>query len=406
MLANLCVLLASLGIGHMTDAKLDFFVTVPDGTPKDAVVYLCGSHPSLGAWQAPGVPMERMDDGRFHRAIELPAGVKIEYKFTLGTWDSVEKSATGIDIANRRLAVGGPAKIEVTIAAWASKSSKAAADRSAKGAKRLSGLIRYHSDFPSKRLSSPRSLVVYLPSSYEAKPAAQKRYPVLYMHDGQNLFDASTSFLGIEWGADEAAESLVKAGKIEPLIIVGIYNTPARMDEYTPDRDDERGAGGNGDLYARFLVEEVKPFIDKTYRTLPDRANTGVAGSSLGGLISLYICKEYPEVFSRCGVISPALMWNHASFLESLAKDPSWMKNVRFWVDMGTAEGRQVKGFSEGIRRTRQLVKIFESAGLKADRDFAYREVEGGEHNEAAWQKRFPDVLRFLLADTPENPHR
>lgn len=398
MSANFCVMAAVAGFGFLADVKIDFFVTVPPSTPKDAVVHVCGSHPATGGWQPPGAPLKRLDDGRYHLALNLPAGTNLEYKLTLGDWATVEKSKSGVDVGNRTLKVEGPANVELTVASWASTSPGGTTPSARRPEPKLSGIIKYHRDFESKRLGNQRTIVVYLPSEYESKEAAKKRYPVLYMHDGQNLFDASTSFLGIEWGADEAAESLVKAGKIEPLIIVGLYNTPERMNEYTPDRDKGRGGGGIGDLYAKFLVEEVKPFIDKTYRTRPERAHTGVAGSSLGGLISLYICREYPETFSRCGVISPALMWNDGALLKSLESDPSWMKKVRFWVDMGTAEGRQVAGFSQGIARTRQLVKIFESAGLKEGKDYAYLEVEGGEHNEAAWNARSPEILGFLFA--------
>lgn len=398
MAANLCVYAALASVGFMTDATVEFYVSVPDSTPKDAVVYLSGSHPATGTWQQPGMPLQRLDDGRHHLVVKLPAGTSLEYKLTLGGWATVEKSRTGADIANRRLNVGGPAKVEVTVESWARPSSDSPASSVQRPEPKLSGVIQYHRDFESKRLGNKRTIVVYLPSEYESKTASKKRYPVLYMHDGQNLFDASTSFLGIEWGADEAAEKLVKSGKIDPLIIVGIYNTPERMNEYTPDRDKGRGGGGIGDLYAKFLVEEVKPFIDKTYRTRPGREYTGVAGSSLGGLISLYICRAYPDTFSRCGVISPALMGNDGAFLKSIESDPSWMKRTRFWVDMGTKEGRQVAGFNQGIARTRKLVKIFESAGLKEGRDFAYREVEGGEHNEAAWNARCPEILEFLYS--------
>src|SRR5262249_44323272 len=155
--------------------------------------------------------------------------------------------------------------------------------------------------FHSKILNNDRRLIVWLPPGYNTR---QQRYPVLYMHDGQNLFDDATSFLG-EWHADETATMLIEQKRIEPIIIVGVENTgTSRLDEYTPTEGEDRTgattrrAGGRGELYAQFLIQEVKPFIDANYRTLPDREHTAVAGSSLGGLISLYLGYQHGDVFS------------------------------------------------------------------------------------------------------------
>jgi predicted alpha/beta superfamily hydrolase len=256
-------------------------------------------------------------------------------------------------------------------------------------------LIRTHDHFKSKALTNERTLWVWLPPDYETKQ--DQRYPVLYMHDGQNLFDAATAFIGIEWGADETADRLIRAGKIPPIIIVGIANTPDRMSEYTPWVDKTRKSGGRGEAYAKFLIDEVKPFIDKTYRTQPDRMNTGVAGSSLGGLISLHLVMTHPETFSKCAAISPALMWADGRIMKDIEATPARLKGVRLWFDMGTREGRQIETFSSAAEWTRRLARTLEGGGLKSGADFRYLEVEGGEHNEAAWAVRFDQVLMFLF---------
>jgi enterochelin esterase-like enzyme len=166
----------------------------------------------------------------------------------------------------------------------------------------LTGDIRYHKNFHSKVLNNDRDIIVYLPPGYETNK--NKRFSVFYMHDGQNLFDGATSFIpGQEWKVDETAQSLINAHKIEPLIVVGIYNTGKdRVNEYTPAQDPKYKAGGNADLYARMLVEELKPFIDRTYRTKPDAAHTGLGGSSLGGLVSLYLGLTVPGT-EVCGCV-------------------------------------------------------------------------------------------------------
>src|SRR5258705_10465824 len=149
--------------------------------------------------------------------------------------------------------------------------------------------------------------MVYLPPGYEA--SKRKSYSVFYLHDGQNLFDGATSFIpGQEWRVDETAQRLIDAGKIEPLIIVGINNAGKdRIDEYTPAADAKYKAGGKANLYGRMLVEELKPFIDAHYRTRQGAAHTGVGGSSLGGLVSLYLSLKYPRVFGRAAVVSPSV---------------------------------------------------------------------------------------------------
>ncbi len=407
----LAALLTGGSAAGADDVPVEFVVRLPPDAGADAKVYLAGGAAALGGWRADGVALARTEDGRYRGSVLLPEGATIEYKITAGSWQTVERDASGRDIPNRTLIVRSGETVEIVVAAWASAPGRAGASKStippAAGAARprkqtMTGDIRHHAGFRSKHLGNDRTVVVYLPPDYRTETAKDRRYPVLYMHDGQNLFDAATSFLGIEWQADEHAERLIRAGRIEPVIIVGIYNTPDRMNEYTPWPDAGRNAGGRGDLYARFVVEEVKPFVDREYRTLPDRRHTAVAGSSLGGLISLHMARRHPDVFSMCGVISPALMWADRRILKEIESDAAagaqWLSKARFWVDMGTAEGRQIDTFSRAITDTRLLISHFDRAGLAPGRNYYYQEVYEGEHNEAAWAARFDKVLLYFFA--------
>lgn len=261
------------------------------------------------------------------------------------------------------------------------------------------GELRLHPDFPSQLLGNARNLSVYLPPGYEDDPF--RRYPVLYLHDGQNLFDPSTAAFGVAWDAHTTATRLIHAGRIPPLIMVGLWNTPERLDEYTFTRDPVRQVGGRGELYGRFLVEEVKPFIDRTYRTIPGRDTSGVAGSSLGGLVSLGIARAHRDHFGLCGVISPALWWARSRILRELEQDGVWLPEVRFWLDMGTREGGDRWTQRSGVERTRKLAELFDARGLSRGRDYYYVEVKGGQHNESAWAARFDRVLLFLFGGRP-----
>jgi predicted alpha/beta superfamily hydrolase len=255
----------------------------------------------------------------------------------------------------------------------------------------------YHRDFPSELLNNRRTITVSLPPGYHADERA--RYPVLYLHDGQNLFEHHEAAFGVSWLADATAARLLHAGRIRPVILVGIANTPDRLHEYAVHHEPHERAGGRGDLYARFVFEELKPWIDRRYRTSPDRRDTGVAGSSLGGLVSLTMARSHHEQFALCGVLSPSLWWAQGRLLGELAEeDLSWMRRMRFWLDMGTREGGRGGHVSPGIERTRRLVALFDRAGLVPGRDYVYWEVAGGEHNEANWGARFDKMLLYFFA--------
>ena len=259
----------------------------------------------------------------------------------------------------------------------------------------LTGDVRLHKDFHSNILNNDRNVIVYLPPGYDTNKS--RRYSVFYMHDGQNLFDGATSFIpGQEWRVDETAEQLIKAGKIEPLIIVGIYNAGAeRVNEYTDTQDPKYKAGGKADLYGRFLVEELKPFIDKTYRTKTDARHTGIGGSSLGGLVSLYLGLKYPSVFTRIAVVSPSVWWadNHiVRFTENQSRKPP----LRIWLDIGTKEGGDAE-HQQTVDGARLLKTTLIKKGWKESKDLHYMEVEGAEHNEKAWAARVPEILEFLF---------
>jgi predicted alpha/beta superfamily hydrolase len=216
------------------------------------------------------------------------------------------------------------------------------------------------------------------------------------LHDGQNLFDPVTAFAGHPWWADEVAEREVRAGRVRAFIIVGIANTVDRIREYGPRRLHESGDGERSRDYGRFVVEEVKPLIDATYRTLSDEENTGVGGSSMGGLISLYLCQWYSDVFGGCAALSPSVWWDREHFLRAFAKAPEWPGRCRVWLDIGTREGATEAGMRSMTGRVRRLAGLFRRHGLREGEQFHFEEVEGGMHNEAAWGGRFDRVLRFL----------
>jgi predicted alpha/beta superfamily hydrolase len=251
-------------------------------------------------------------------------------------------------------------------------------------------LKKFHSRF----LPDDRDIEVYLPEAYTNEPA--RRFPVFYLHDGQNLFDGRTSYIpGHTWRAHATADRLTREGLIEPVILVGVNNTGVRrVAEYTPSRDLRLG-GGDGDLYGRLLVEELKPCIDREFRTLPGAAHTGLGGSSLGGLISLYLGFTYPEVFSKIAAISPSLWWNERAILRTVSA-ARVRPDLRIWLDMGTAEGLR------HLRDTDLLYRRLIQHGWRDNpnsgtQDLSYVRVPGGLHNEDAWAARFDLVLRFLF---------
>jgi enterochelin esterase-like enzyme len=250
--------------------------------------------------------------------------------------------------------------------------------------------VRAHKDFASKHLENRRDVTVYLPPGYET--ARDRRYPVFYLQDSQARIKA-----------DETAERLMRADKIRPFILVWVANTKDRFDECAFHHWPNLKKGGKGHLYGKFLTEELKPFIDKEYRTLPDRENTVVGGVSLGGLVSLDVCRVHSETFAMCAAMSPSLQWGDpkldppgigggedGDFFKDLDKDAAWVKKTRIWLDVGSKEFN--------LARARRFARFLESQGRKPGSDFQYLEVKDAGHDVKAWAERFDQVLLFLFA--------
>lgn len=243
--------------------------------------------------------------------------------------------------------------------------------------------------FHSAILPDDRVVSIYLPPDYVSQP--QRRFPVFYLHDGQNLFDPVTSYIpGHTWRAGETADRTAQNGHAESVILVGIANTGLRrMAEYTPTRDYRMG-GGDGDRYGRLLIEELKPWIDANYRTLPDPQTTGLGGSSLGGLISLYLGLLHSSTFTRLGVLSPSIWWDHRSILNIVANARP-RPPLRIWLDIGTAEG------ARHVRDTELLERRLIQRGFVPNVDLKCTIFPNVAHTEDAWAERFDQVLAFLF---------
>lgn len=267
----------------------------------------------------------------------------------------------------------------------------------------LSNSIQRHLAFPSKILENERNILVHLPDGY--RRSRLRRYPILYMHDGQNVFDAATSYSGVEWGADETAHRLAAAGLIEPIIVVAVANTGEdRIHEYAPTAGPvgdsiKKKSKGSLRSYGRFLVEELKPFIDRKYRTKQEAEFTGIGGSSLGGLATLALGLWFPDYFTRLAVMSPSVWWDNCAILRIVdAVDQKERPPLKIWLDTGTGE--------EGWERTRELRDHLIARGWRLDHDLAYMEADGSDHSERAWAERTDPMLRFLFPPLPADSTR
>ncbi|HEY1763754.1 MAG TPA: alpha/beta hydrolase-fold protein [Opitutaceae bacterium] len=262
------------------------------------------------------------------------------------------------------------------------------------------GTLRLHRRFPSAILGNRRDLVIWLPPGCDGR---RRRHPVVYFQDGQNVFDPLTAFTGEAWDAGSAALAQAAAGAMDPPILVGIYNLGReRLDEYAPTRGVVRDEGGReirnrarARAYARFVVSEVKPFVDGGYPTLAGREHTAIVGSSMGALATLFAALWHPGVFGAAGLLSPSTWWDNLApvrLVRALRRKP----DLRLWLDIGTAE--------EGWEKTRLLRDALVDRGWREGADLHYTEAEGEGHSEGAWARRIGSALSWLLSPAAPTP--
>jgi predicted alpha/beta superfamily hydrolase len=241
--------------------------------------------------------------------------------------------------------------------------------------------------FKTSAVSEPRDVYVYVPAEYTR--LKNKTYSVLYMHDGQNLFDPARAFLGQTWKAESALNQLISQGLMEPIIVVAIDNTKLRTFEYTHDQDaSEEQHGGGADGYLNLITRELKPRIDASWRTKKDRNSTGIMGSSLGGLVSLYAGLSYNKTFGRIGALSPSIWWNEQSIMSVLYR--AQVMPVKVYIDSGTAGG-------EKPGDVMACTEAFKQRGLVENSSLKIVIQQGALHSEKYWAQRFPLALQFLF---------
>jgi len=365
--------------------RFTLVVTLPDATQQDEPVYLSTDH---DGWRPddPKYRLQARPDGRWQLHLSSPVERPLLFLFCRGSWDRVEVNADGSSLDARRLRPRDGASYELTVARWADTE--------------VSTIAGHVESFVAPSFLHGRRCWIYLPPGYAG---GERRYPVLYMHDGQNLFDEERSYAG-EWRLDETLERLISKGELPALIVVGIENGgAARMQEYGPWYDAKWNAGGGGDSYLRAVADTLKPAIDAKYRTLPEPKHTYMAGSSMGGLISAYAGLKYAKVFGGgVAAVSPSYWWAQERILE-VAKRAGRPETRRFYQDMGSLESG---GFADenhdqvedSIGRLRAMRDILVADGMKEGQNLLSVEAVGARHHERDWSKRLPELLRFLLA--------
>ena len=345
---------------------------LPDNHPGKEDIYLAGT---FNNWNPKDEKFKMIrNEGGYSVSVSVKDKTG-EYKLTRGSWDKVECNSEGADIANRKYDVEVNELVGLTVNGWKDKyAPKTKPSTASKNVKIID------TAFFIPQLKRKRTIRVYLPEGYSV---SKTRYPVLYMHDGQNLFDNATSFAG-EWGVDEFMDTT----RLKKSIIVGIDNgSDKRMNEYNI-YDNERFGKGEGNEFIDFIVKTLKPHIDKKYRTLNDKANTSISGSSMGGLISFMAVLKYPNVFGAAGVYSPSF-WIAPKLYEE-AKSKGKLIKTKIYFFVGKLEGDNMFMVTDAVKMYETMRKVSKSKMKLVIKD-------DGKHNEATWRKDFPEFYKWLM---------
>jgi predicted alpha/beta superfamily hydrolase len=367
------LLLSSLAICCMGQITI-IVDEIPFNTPSAQQIYIAGT---FNKWTPNATPLAKMADGRFK--ITLPFEEEIKFKFTRGDWNSVECQIDGSFLPDR--AVRGASKekeFHVKIVGWNDFNS------TTKFSTANEGVSVMTDSFYIPQLNSYRRVWVYLPSDYAT---SKEHYPVLYMHDGQNVFDASTSFSG-EWCVDETLAKLEKEKGLKVIVIAIDNGQDKRLNEYTPWSNPKRG-GGDGAKYMDFIVHTLKLHVDSLYRTKPQREFTGLMGSSLGGLISMYGIMEHPDVFGRAGVFSPSFWFSDQAYQQVKAKGKP-LEDTKIYMIIGRKEGSEMVKGGEKMNKTLRKNKF-------TDAQFKTILHEDGAHSEWYWKREFEQAVLWLF---------
>ncbi len=380
-------LLLCISFNSFAQFTLRLEITVMPSAHQDEGIFVAGS---FNNWD-PGNNQYRLLKENNKLVVEiknLPANT-YQFKFTRGSWQKVESTNTGIDVENKAVQLSSDTVLQCTIAGW--KDDFAGTKKHTTS----SNVNILDTAFFIPQLNTTRRIWIYLPTGYKN---GRKQYPVLYMHDGQNLFDELATAFGEEWGVDECLDSLIAIGK-PACIVVGIDNSAStRMNEYNPyefiwkDSAQSKIFLPQGNEYLSFLTQTLKPFIDKNYRTLPSKENTIIAGSSMGGLISYYAALKYADVFGKAGIFSPAF-WT-ARGIRELTDSVTKKLSSKFFFYIGEKEGKDY---------ITDMNEIAEKLGTNSNA-MIYSVKDGiGKHNEAAWRKWFAEFYNWIMADGYNN---
>ncbi len=350
-------------------SELEFVIKVPANTPNE-LLFLTGQGTELCNWKPDCIQLTAIGPRTFHAIIQIEKSTpSIEYKVTRGSWSTEASDASGKPLENLK-ANSQSSPIVYSIINWV--------DQTPLG---VTGNLELLKHVYSPELNNFRDVIVWLPPHYHDE--SEKHFPVLYLQDGQNIFDPSTSNYGVDWGIDETMTKLISRHLVPETIVVGIYSTEARTSEYDYEE--------SGHKYGKFLVDEIKPLIDSKYRTLSDRSHTWLMGSSLGAIISIALLWKYPEVFSKAAAVSIPVYVKNGSLNKTIASSPLPSSPISIYMDHGDYDiDAQFRPSAQAFYD--HLLKL----GMPSQQ-LKYEVIPFAEHKEVDWARRVDTILVGIL---------